>query len=59
MSEKLISIREVCGILNVSRMTVNRWSKKPGFPAPFKMGNTVRYKHDEILAWVDAHLVTS
>jgi predicted DNA-binding transcriptional regulator AlpA len=36
MPELPLSAREVCAELGISRRTLNRWCKLPGFPQPFQ-----------------------
>ena len=51
----LLSVREVCARLDCHRITVHRLTKSnPAFPAPVRVGRNLRYRSDQIAAWIDS-----
>jgi predicted DNA-binding transcriptional regulator AlpA len=50
MNEKYISIADLCGILQVSRSTVDRW-RKEGLPC-IKIGKGIRFIQEEAIKWI-------
>lgn len=50
MSEKYITIEELCKLFNVSRSTVDRW-RKQGLPY-IKIGSSIRFIELEAINWV-------
>lgn len=46
-------VREACG--NVSDMTLWRWSKADGFPAPIKLNRRRYWRAAEVAAWWQGH----
>ena len=48
----LLSIADVCALLNVSRMTLHRLEKSGSMPGKVKLGNQVRYHRETIEKWV-------
>jgi excisionase family DNA binding protein len=55
--EQLLTAREVAGLLGLSTSTVLDWweaGKLPGFRLN---GRVVRFRRDEILAWLEAQRV--
>lgn len=58
MSEKvdkrLIGVRNLCEMLDVARTTIYRLKDSGRLPQPLKLGGSVKWRKDEIDAWVDA-----
>jgi excisionase family DNA binding protein len=50
--DNLIEAKDVAEILNVKLTTVYTWSLEGYLPA-FKLGKLVRFKRDEVLAWIE------
>ena len=52
---RLLSIAEVCALIDVSRSMIYKSMKEPHcpFPAPLKIGSLSRWRHDDIIAWSD------
>lgn len=44
--------KQTAEFFSISIMTLHRWSKKQGFPAPMKMGQVVLYSAPAITAWL-------
>lgn len=56
----LISIKEVCGLLGISRSTIYKKLVEGIFPKPVPLGpRTVRWRVEEIEAWVEARATKS
>ena len=52
MSKKLLTQKEACEYLNISRSTILRWEKQ-GIINPIKtVGNHRRYKIEELDSWM-------
>jgi prophage regulatory protein len=52
-SGTLISIKELCKVLDVSRATIYRWTAEQSFPAPVRLGrHSVRWRVEEVQAWM-------
>ena len=52
---KLLRIRDVCEKTALSRTTVWRLERAGQFPSRLKVGHSaVRWREDEILAWIDS-----
>lgn len=49
---KLLTIQEVCEILQVSRATINRWMADK-YISFVKAGKHVRFREDHIEDWID------
>jgi prophage regulatory protein len=48
----LIQLKEVCGLMGVSRSTIYKWVSDGHFPAPVRIGaRAVRWNIDAIEAW--------
>ena len=45
---EFLTIKEVCQILKVSKVTVHNWTKQ-GILKPYKIGNQTRFKRLEVL----------
>lgn len=49
---QLLTLKEVCEQLRVSRSTVYRWISEGTFPAPLRIGDrAVRWQSDQIANW--------
>lgn len=54
MLEPLLSVKEVCAYLGVSRRTFQTWRSGNKLPCPdLRVGRTIRYKVSTLRAWVD------
>ena len=51
MTEKWLSVQDVCRHLQVKRDTLYKWISRRGFPA-HKAGRLWRFRIDEVDAWV-------
>lgn len=49
----VVSMNEAARLASVSRSTVYRWAKMPGFPA-IKIGGCTRVVVDDLVNWVKA-----
>ena len=52
----LIEAKDVAEILNVKLTTVYTWALEGYLPA-FKLGKLVRFRHDEVLAWIEGNKI--
>jgi excisionase family DNA binding protein len=54
----LATFREICALLRISRVTGHRWRNDPAmhFPAPIRLGRTVRFDLDEIERWLNSRV---
>ena len=49
---QLLTLREVCELLKVSRSSVYKWISEGTFPAPIRIGDrAVRWQSDQIANW--------
>lgn len=48
----LLTVSEVCALLNVSRMTVHRLEKSGSLPGKVKLGGQIRYHREIIEKWL-------
>lgn len=53
--DALLTVDEVAGLLRVARSTVYRY-KELGLPY-FKIGNSLRFSREQVMAWVRSHQV--
>lgn len=52
---KMIRPLDLARKLGVSRTTLHRWKKRPGFPVAFVLGeNSVAFDEDEVEQWLAA-----
>lgn len=51
-STKYGRYKDVCVALCISRTTLWRWIQLPGFPKPFKRGNTVLFDLEAVEVWL-------
>lgn len=47
-SNEWLTAKEVCELLKISHTTLHDWSKK-GIISKHKIGNRIRFQHDEVL----------
>ncbi len=47
-TDRLITRKEVCQLLQISLVTVHNWTKK-GILNPYRIGNKLRFKKSEVL----------
>ena len=54
--KKLLTVKEVCAMLGLSRSMIYKCMKDPAnpFPAPLKIGAASRWVIDDIHEWTDA-----
>jgi excisionase family DNA binding protein len=57
MSGPLLTAREVGGLLGISPRTVLAWTRAGQLPAVKLPGGAVRYRSDELDAWLSARTV--
>lgn len=50
MSEKLITVQQLCELVQVSRSTVDRW-RNQGLPY-IKIGRGIRFEENTALEWI-------
>ena len=55
---RLLLIQDLADALGLSPVTVSNWAyrKKPapaGFPAPIRIGNRLRWRAEDVQAWLD------
>ena len=51
----LVTVRQLCAIINVSHTTIYRWIGSGNFPQPVRISRfAVRWKAEEIIAWQDS-----
>ena len=62
MTDKYLSIRDVCSVVHLSRSRVHALQAaraKNSFPAPIKLNpakcGRVLYRHADVLAWIESH----
>jgi excisionase family DNA binding protein len=53
-SAELLTTSQVAKMLNVGERSVWRWSHSYRMPASVRIGNAVRFRRSEILAWIEA-----
>jgi excisionase family DNA binding protein len=51
--ETLLTIAEAALLLGVSVATLRRWAKVRQGPAYLKVGRAVRYRHGDVVLWLD------
>ena len=55
---KMIRPLDCAKKIGVSRTTLHRWKKRPGFPVAFRLGdNSVAFDEDEIDLWLASRRV--
>ena len=50
----LLDVLMVAALLGVSRSFVRKLHDSGQIPRPVRLGRVVRWRHDEVLAWIDA-----
>ena len=50
MSEKLITVQQLCNIVQVSRATIDRW-RKEGMPF-ITIGRGIRFDEKQAMEWI-------
>jgi excisionase family DNA binding protein len=50
----LLTVAQVCQLLNLSRSTVDRLAKRGELPGRLKLGGQVRYDAGTLRTWIDA-----
>ena len=48
--DSLMTMADVCKVMQVSRMTIHRWVRSGAFPAPAKIGRSIRWMPGDIAA---------
>jgi excisionase family DNA binding protein len=54
MTARLLTAREVGGLLGVSAETVLRWTRRGDLPAIRLPGGAIRYRQDDLDEWLMA-----
>ncbi len=50
---KLLTIEDVCALLNCTKRTIYNWIKTDGFPAPIKLSAQTRaWREEDVEDWV-------
>ena len=49
--DKILTVKEMCEELSISRVTLLKWRKK-GMPT-IKVFNSVRFNEEEVLKWLN------
>ena len=49
----LLKPHDAAAILECTDATLRRWRRNGHGPTFLKIGRKVRYKHDDVLAWID------
>ena len=57
--EHLWSIDQVATYLAMSPQTLYGWRRRKYGPPSYRLGNKIRYRPDEVRAWVDQHVLAS
>ena len=52
-TKKLLRPKEAAQHFSISKMTLWRWQKSPGFPPPLRRGGVVLYDLCAVQAWLD------
>lgn len=54
MTERLLTYKDICGMLNRNYKTIWSWVKKGTFPQPVRyQGRTIGWKQKDINEWID------
>ena len=59
MTGPLLTARELAELLGVSAETVLRWTRRGEVPALRLPGGAIRYRPDELEAWLEARATTA
>jgi excisionase family DNA binding protein len=57
--ETLWTIDQVAEYLIMSKTTLYGWRGRKYGPPSYRLGNQIRYRPDEVRAWVDANALSS
>lgn len=57
LPEKWLSSGEVAEMLGVTQRTVENWRGSGKGPAYARIGSNIRYREEDVLAWVEANMV--
>ena len=57
MSERLLTVEDVAELLGVHKQTVYRLKDKPGGIPAYKVGHNIRFKAEEVDAYITAQAV--
>jgi predicted DNA-binding transcriptional regulator AlpA len=52
--ERMLEIKDLMRIFNVSRVTIHVWIKNTNFPQPFKIGHKNFWKKSEIEEYIES-----
>lgn len=59
-SAELLTAKAAAKLLDVPPSTLANWRSMGRYKIPFlKIGRNVRYRHSDLLAWMDAHTYQS
>lgn len=53
-SSELIGADDVCAMLDIGTSTLYNWRDSGKLPQPVRIGGTVKWRREEVLAWIDA-----
>lgn len=56
--EQLRSVDQTADYLALSLKTLYGWRGRRDGPPSYRIGNVVRYRPDEVRAWVDEHVLS-
>ena len=56
MSERLLTARQLAGLLGFSPSTIQDWAEDGKLPA-FKLGGRLRFRESEVLTWLEGRRV--
>ncbi|CAH2031260.1 helix-turn-helix transcriptional regulator [Trichlorobacter ammonificans] len=51
-SSLLLTVNDLCGLLNLSRSTINRMERNGTLPGRVELGGAVRYHRETVEAWL-------
>ena len=51
---ELLTAKEVARLMAAGERTISRWSQSGVMPAPLHVGGAVRFRREQILAWIKA-----
>ena len=54
MDQELLTLKDVARALSVSPRHVSNLHKNGGIPAPVRLGRSVRWRRDDVIAWLEA-----
>ena len=53
----LLTVLDVAKIMRVSPLTIRRWSRDKKFPAPVRIGSTIRWRTRDIERFITSRIV--